>query len=389
MKHTLKLALFLLAAVLVTPLSAFAANDARVTSVVFPYSAQKSTTVTGTVTVVNTGTTTWTEASAYRLGVTLNGTDDQRLFIVGGGSVAPGKGITFGYSFTTPATNGVYTYAFRMVRDGVEWFGNTVTQFLLAGDVDLQTYWPNATQSATHYLKKDTGCTVVGNDLGWVMEVVGTPSVSGSMFITNRTSTVPAAVNPLGWSSAEQAFYYARGLLLVLGEWGYHGSTSPYHTAGYNSPPLIAGWRWGYAGMNSTSAIHGAITTLGVNDPTYQAPPSGVTVSPTTSSLYGVVTQTGETSTTCSRQNKIKSRIGWNDGLYYEELWYSDNVPICGTGTMKKGLSRWLADSNKNAAGTAYTSTTCAADGGTWLGGSPSLCRIADFQYCWQPYSTP
>src|SRR5207253_2652947 len=79
------------------------------------------------VTMQNTGGTTWTAAGAYRLG-SQNPQDNttwgtNRVSLPSGSSVAPGANVTFSFNVTAPATKGTYNFQWRIVQDGVEWFG--------------------------------------------------------------------------------------------------------------------------------------------------------------------------------------------------------------------------------------------------------------------------
>ena len=77
------------------------------------------------VTMQNTGTATWTPAASYRLGSqspqdnTTWGTARVNL----ASSVAPGAQATFQFTVTAPATPGSYVFQWKMVQDGVAWFG--------------------------------------------------------------------------------------------------------------------------------------------------------------------------------------------------------------------------------------------------------------------------
>ena len=79
------------------------------------------------VTMQNTGTTTWTRNTFHRLG-TQNPQDNNlwtgsaRVLMPVGASVAPGASHTFTFNVTAPATAGTYNFQWRMVQDGVEWF---------------------------------------------------------------------------------------------------------------------------------------------------------------------------------------------------------------------------------------------------------------------------
>ena len=80
------------------------------------------------MTLQNTGTTTWTPGTFHRLG-TQNPQDNTlwtgstRVMLPAGTSVAPGASHTFNFNVTAPATPGIYNFQWRMVQEGVEWFG--------------------------------------------------------------------------------------------------------------------------------------------------------------------------------------------------------------------------------------------------------------------------
>jgi hypothetical protein len=82
-----------------------------------------------TVTMQNTGETAWTAAEGYQLG-SQNPQDNQtwginRVMLPN--SVPPGSQATFTFNITAPSAPGIYNFQWRMVQDGVEWFGD-ITQ---------------------------------------------------------------------------------------------------------------------------------------------------------------------------------------------------------------------------------------------------------------------
>ncbi len=81
------------------------------------------------VTVRNTGASTWTP-DEFKLG-TVDDSDplfaggDTRVWLGEGVSVPPGDAHTFEFALTAPAQPGTYLTDWRMVHEGVQWFGAT------------------------------------------------------------------------------------------------------------------------------------------------------------------------------------------------------------------------------------------------------------------------
>lgn len=81
---------------------------------------------TVSVSMKNTGTTTWSDDLGYRLGSQNpqdNATWGGRVFIFPGKTVEPKKKIEFGFTVTAPEKPGVYDFEWRMLREGQAWFG--------------------------------------------------------------------------------------------------------------------------------------------------------------------------------------------------------------------------------------------------------------------------
>ncbi|HEX8354903.1 MAG TPA: NBR1-Ig-like domain-containing protein, partial [Pyrinomonadaceae bacterium] len=78
------------------------------------------------VTLQNNGDNTWTDADLYRLGAQ-NPQDNWTWGINRAAlprSVAPGEQVTIEFYVTAPSYPGYYNFQWRMVQDGVEWFGD-------------------------------------------------------------------------------------------------------------------------------------------------------------------------------------------------------------------------------------------------------------------------
>ncbi len=107
--------------------SLFAQNNAQFISQTLPTNIAPGQSFTATVTFKNTGNTTWSSADNYALGTqapqdntTWLGTNRITL----PNDVAPGEEVTFSLNMTAPTNEGMYVIQWRMVQDGVEWFGD-------------------------------------------------------------------------------------------------------------------------------------------------------------------------------------------------------------------------------------------------------------------------
>ncbi|MBP6963901.1 MAG: GerMN domain-containing protein, partial [Armatimonadetes bacterium] len=85
----------------------------------------------------------WREGRAFRLGAVgdsdpFTGTTRRTI----SGDVRPGNTYTFTFTMTAPATPGVYTTDWRMVRDGVAWFGATCSKNVTVNSAVIDTEPP-------------------------------------------------------------------------------------------------------------------------------------------------------------------------------------------------------------------------------------------------------
>jgi uncharacterized membrane protein len=106
-----------------------AANGAQFVSQSVPQQLQPGEKKTVAITMKNTGATTWTQAGQYKLG-TQNPQDNTlwiggtRVYLAANETIAPGQSKTFSFEITAPKTAGTYNFQWRMVQDGVGWFGD-------------------------------------------------------------------------------------------------------------------------------------------------------------------------------------------------------------------------------------------------------------------------
>ena len=114
--------------VLFLSLSARAADSAAFVSQSVPTVLTTGEVRTVSVTMQNNGTTAWTTAGGYKLG-TQNPMDNTlwlgttRVYMNPDEVIAPGASRTFTFDITAPATVGTYNIQWRMVHEGIAWFG--------------------------------------------------------------------------------------------------------------------------------------------------------------------------------------------------------------------------------------------------------------------------
>ena len=103
------------------------ALDAAFVSQSVPLSMSPSQTYGVSITMRNTGNTTWTAADKYRLGSQLPRDNVtwgfKRVLLPSTAAVAPGDSHTFTFTVTAPATPGTYQFQWRMIQEGVASFG--------------------------------------------------------------------------------------------------------------------------------------------------------------------------------------------------------------------------------------------------------------------------
>ncbi|PWU08705.1 MAG: hypothetical protein C5B50_28980 [Verrucomicrobia bacterium] len=122
-----------------SPLLATSANvnNAAYVNASFPTSVQTGQVFTATVTMNNNGTIPWTSGGGnpYRLGS--QAPQDNTTWGFGrvnlpSSPINAGANCTFTFNCTAPMTAGNYNFSWRMVQEGVQWFGDTMGPFTIA-----------------------------------------------------------------------------------------------------------------------------------------------------------------------------------------------------------------------------------------------------------------
>ena len=100
-------------------------NGAMFVSQSVPSTMVAGQTYSVSVTMKNTGTTTWTAANNYKLGSQnpTNNTTWGTSRAVLAASVAPGAQYTYTYNVTAPSTPGTYNFQWGMIQEPAGWFG--------------------------------------------------------------------------------------------------------------------------------------------------------------------------------------------------------------------------------------------------------------------------
>ncbi|HEV2708507.1 MAG TPA: S8 family serine peptidase, partial [Pyrinomonadaceae bacterium] len=166
-------------------LSAATTNNAAFVSQSVPSTLTAGQTANVSVTMQNTGTTTWTTAEGYKLGSQNpqdNGTwGTGRVALPA--SVAPGGQATFNFNVTAPTTPGTYNFQWRMLREGVEWFGGYTTNVTVTVNNPPSTgggYTGNNVTVARLDAANRTGATdLFSGNYSWDVPIVGLAGRSG------------------------------------------------------------------------------------------------------------------------------------------------------------------------------------------------------------------
>ena len=199
-----------------TPTPAPAALAALFVSQSVPASMSAGQQYSVSVSMRNTGTTTWTAAQGIRLGA-VNPYDNytwgmNRVLLAGGDSIAPGQEKVFTWNVTAPTTAGTYNFQWRMVRDGVAWFGDLSTNLAVAVSVP-----PTPTKTPTP---------------------VGIPPLANAVFVNQ---SVPAAMTAGQQYSVSVTMTNTGGTTWTAGAMYRLGAINPYDNTVWGANRIAMG----------------------------------------------------------------------------------------------------------------------------------------------------
>jgi Ig-like domain from next to BRCA1 gene len=173
------------------------------------------------VTMRNTGTDTWTQAGAYRLGS--QNPQDNGTWGLGRvdvpTSVGPGQQVTFNFSVTAPATPGTYNFQWRMLQEGVTWFGDfTPNQIVTVNAQQSQQLYYGYFGNCSYCLAETAGHINLASHMDWGDWTTST----GIQNITNDTVQYLLEAKSRGITKAIVAVGYA--VYLGTGTYGFDGN---------------------------------------------------------------------------------------------------------------------------------------------------------------------
>ncbi len=168
-------------------------NAATLVSGSAPGTVLTGATFSASITFKNSGTASWTNTGVhpYRLGS--QNAQDNTLWgfsRVGlpGSPIAPNNNVTFTFNATAPTTAGVYAFSWKMVNEGVEWFGDTFTTFIVVSQpgpgTNYGSYTLDVTLDSTSRNASYVGYTACGNLNAWYS--YGIPESGSNCTVFNR-----------------------------------------------------------------------------------------------------------------------------------------------------------------------------------------------------------
>jgi hypothetical protein len=171
-------------------------NDAQFVSQNVPSSMATGQQVAVSVTMKNVGTTTWSTGS-YKLGS--QNPQDNTTWNAGrallSAPVAPGSQVVFNFTVTAPAASATYNFQWRMVQEGVQWFG-TVT--------------PNVSVAVTPIMRRQLAANNA-NSMPSLTANWTQPTQAGSLLVAVISASDVAAIGaitpPAGWQLANDASF--------------------------------------------------------------------------------------------------------------------------------------------------------------------------------------
>lgn len=169
-------------------------NDAKIIAQNVPTVMAPGATVSVSITIQNIGKTSWTKADGFHLG-NQNSQDNttwgaNRIELEDGETIAPGENKTFTFDVNAPTMENVYNFRWRMMQEGVNWFGylsenrliNVTNNAIFFDDCDALTNWNssgNLTLNNSENKQGENCVEFTGNGTNEFNKTFSTPYNSG------------------------------------------------------------------------------------------------------------------------------------------------------------------------------------------------------------------
>jgi plastocyanin len=231
--------------------AAHAADNAAFASQSVPTSLNVGQVATVSVTMQNNGTTTWAPSGdlGFKLG-TQNPQDNTlwtgttRVYMNPGDSVPPGGSKTFTFNITAPGTPGTYNFQWRMVHEGVAWFGALSTNVaitVVAAPADAAAFVSQSVPSS--------------------MTTGQTSTVSVTMQNTGTATWTESGLYRLGSSNPQDNFTWGTNrVLLNNGDAIAPGQTKTF-TFNVTAPAAAGNYNFQWRMVHDNVAWFGAVST--------------------------------------------------------------------------------------------------------------------------------
>jgi hypothetical protein len=211
-------------------------DNAQLVAANVPTTMDAGQTITVSLTFRNTGTSTWTQAAAYKLGA-VGDTDPfapARQLLAPGDAIAPGQQKTFTFDFTAPAAAGSAGTHWRMLREGVAWFGDQLNRQVAINPA------PSAAERTLALLGGRFAVTVSWHDpqsgnAGFGRAVHGTDETGTFWFFSPANTELVAKA--LDGRAVNHRFWFFYGALSNVEYWVTATDLIQGRVAKYYNPP--------------------------------------------------------------------------------------------------------------------------------------------------------
>ena len=211
-------------------------DDATPAGSTFPSVMETGQTVVVRLTFRNTGTTSWTHASGYRLGAVddVDPFAESRQLLAAGETVAPDQEKTFVFEITAPEVPGIYRIGWQMLREGLNRFGTPFSkevQVAVAPPVEQRTLRLMGDRFRVQVSWRDPG----SGRAGFGHAVPGVDPTGYFWFFDG--SNLELVVKALDGRSLNQHYWLFYGALSDVEYWVDVTETRTGRTKRYHNPP--------------------------------------------------------------------------------------------------------------------------------------------------------